>query len=580
MPTPLGAVFKHSISAWKVKFPKVGNKTFQLETFRSGSLGVSIFLSNYKDRRRVIGLGLKILNVDRVGLVLDISQALAKRHINILSMEVELATIYLEFEEPPNDENQELIADLENISGIVAVSKIELMPHQEKAEQLKAVLASASDGIIAIDYQAHITQCNPAAEKILHRGADTLLGRHVSEVFPANMPLIDAVKCGIVYNNKEIILEQPKCHYLTSCRPIVNQGGRIMGAVAILKDISDVRELVHTVTGQLPFTFEEISYRSKAMQQVITLAKAYARGESTVLVRGETGTGKEILARALHAASPRSNKIFVPINCAAIPDTLLESELFGYEEGAFTGAARGGKQGLFELADNGTIFLDEIGEISSHLQAKLLRVLQDKKVRRVGSTRENLVNVRIIAATNRNLEEMISKRDFREDLYYRLNVIPLYLPPLRDRREDIPLLAEVFLKRFAIQLQKPVTGISEEAYRKLMNYNWPGNIRELENVIERAINVVDSSIILAEHMILRQDDLNKPRELVPSNQTLTAQLSQTEREILQANLKKYSTSRQLGAALGLSHTAILKKLHKHGLNSRVKNSEEESGKSL
>lgn len=514
---------------------------------------------------------LKLPNEDRVGLVLDISQALARRHINILAMEVELKTIYLEIEELPAEAGQELIADLRGIPGILDVLEIELMPYQEKSEQLKAILASTSDGIIAVDYQARFTQCNPAAEKILHLSADSLLGRHVTDVFPVSMALLDTVKHGTVYNNKEIILEQTGSHYLTSGRPIIDHSGRIMGAVATLKDISDVRELVHSVTGQLPFTFEEISFASKPMQQVIALAKAYARGDSTVLIRGETGTGKELLARALHAASPRSQKSFVPINCAAIPDTLLESELFGYEEGSFTGAARGGKQGLFELADNGTIFLDEIGEISSHLQAKLLRVLQDKKVRRVGSTRENPVNVRILAATNRNLEEMIVKGSFREDLYYRLNVIPLFLPPLRERKEDIPLLAEVFLQRFAVKLQKKATAISEAAHRKLADYNWPGNIRELENVIERAVNIIDGSVILAEHIILYQDQAAKTDKAAQGRLTLAEILDQTEREILEAALEKHPTSRQLGAALGLSHTAILKKLHKYGLSPKAGN---------
>ncbi|MDR3564129.1 MAG: sigma 54-interacting transcriptional regulator [Negativicutes bacterium] len=508
---------------------------------------------------------LKLPNIDRVGLVLDISHTLAERQINILAMEVELQTIYLEIETLPDEANREVIAHLGTIPGIIAVEEIPLLPYQEKAEQLKAVLASASDGIIAIDHQGRITQCNPAAARILHRAADTILGRHVADVFPANMALLDTLKHGIVYDNKEIILEKTNSHYLTSGRPIIDPSGRIIGAVAILKDISDVRELVHTVTGQLPLTFEEITYASQSMRQVISLAKTYARGDSTVLVRGETGTGKELLARALHAASARSQKIFVPINCAAIPDTLLESELFGYEEGAFTGAARGGKQGLFELADNGTLFLDEIGELSAHLQAKLLRVLQDKKVRRVGSTRENTVNVRILAATSRNLEEMIAKERFREDLYYRLNVIPLFLPPLRERREDIPLLAGVFLQRFTGKLQKPVEAISESARRKLIDYEWPGNIRELENVIERAVNIVDGSMILAEHIVLNQERLPQPKSLPLDSRTFDAVMNDTEREILQTALTKYHSSRQLGAALGLSHTAVLKKLHKHGL---------------
>ena len=218
------------------------------------------------------------------------------------------------------------------------------------------------------------------------------------------------------------------------------------------------------------------------------MAKTIARGDSTVLLRGETGTGKEMFARAIHEASPRAARMFVPINCAAIPDHLLESELFGYEEGAFSGAAKGGKKGLFEYAAGGTVLLDEVAELSSPLQAKLLRVLQDGKVRRVGGTKEINVNVRLMAATHRNLEDLMVRGLFREDLYYRLNVIPLFLPPLRERPEDIPLLVDLFLRRFAARMKKPVPLVGEVAMAKMIRYAWPGNIRELENVVERAVN--------------------------------------------------------------------------------------------
>jgi len=343
--------------------------------------------------------------------------------------------------------------------------------------------------------------------------------------------------------------------------------GRIIGAVAILKDISDVRALVYTVTGQLPLTFDQILFESSSMQRVVTLAKTIARGDSTVLIRGETGTGKEIFARALHAASPRAEKTFVPINCSAIPDTLLESEFFGYEKGAFTGAIKRGKQGLFEFADGGSIFLDEIGELAPHLQVKLLRILQDGKVRRIGGTREVPVNVRILAATNRNLEDLLQKGWFREDLYYRLNVIPLFLPPLRARKEDIPLLAQVFLKRYAARLQKPEATIRETALRKLMEYHWPGNIRELENVIERAVNIMTGTVVLEEHIVL--DQRAAPQvEATPSADTRSLEeiVAEAERAALAQAMERYPTSRKLGSALGLSHTTVLKKIRKYALH--------------
>ncbi|VBB05820.1 pas fold-4 [Lucifera butyrica] len=512
-------------------------------------------------------LCLKIPNVDRVGLVLDISRVLAERHINIVSMEVELNTVYLETEQLSPADQEYVREHIKNIPQVNDVFVIELMPHQEKAEQLKAVLTSVSDGIIAIDHQSRITQYNPAAEKIVHIPAVDVLGKSIREVFPSDLPLLAALQQGTVYNNREIMLDRTKSHFLASGRPVKDQTGRSIGAVAILKDISDVRALIYTVTGQLTLTFDELLYTSSAMRRVVDMAKAIAGGHSTVLIRGETGTGKELLARALHSASPRKDKMLVPLNCAAIPDTLLESELFGYEKGAFTGATKSGKQGLFEFANEGTIFLDEIGELSSHLQAKLLRVLQDGKVRRIGGTREIPVNVRILAATNRNLEDMIAKGRFREDLYYRLNVIPLFIPPLRERREDIPILAHFFLRRFAARMQKTANVISETALNKLTHYHWPGNIRELENVIERAVNIVNDTAILAEHIILDHDYTSLP----PDSQTLPPRtldemIQEVEKDILQKSLRQYRTSRQLGHALGLSHTAILKKLRKYNLS--------------
>ena len=423
-------------------------------------------------------LRLKLPNVDRVGLVLDISRVLASRNINIVSMEVELNTIYLEIEYLPSAKKQALIDELRSIPQIIDVNEIQLMPHQKRNEELKAVLASVSSNISA----DHLPSAN----------------------------------------------------------------------------------------GQLALTFNEIFYISNVMHRVVTMAKAIAAGDSTVLIRGETGTGKELFARAIHTASSRSENNFVPINCAAIPDTLLESELFGYERGAFTGAAKGGKQGLFEMANNGTIFLDEIAEMPFPLQAKLLRVLQDGKLRRLGGSKEIPVNIRVLAATNRNLENMIRSGKFREDLYYRLNVIPLFIPPLRNRPEDIPLLSQYFLRRFTVRTRKQVSSMHDSALYKLIQYNWPGNIRELENVIERAITLLDGPTIMQEHIVFDQDYSPPQGTTAQANRPLHEILDEVEKEILAKSLAQHRTSRQLGAALGLSHTAIIKKLKKHGLTTGQK----------
>ena len=306
--------------------------------------------------------------------------------------------------------------------------------------------------------------------------------------------------------------------------------------------------------------------KSRAAEQLQKHIELIAPTNMSVIISGETGTGKELFARALHSSSTRASAAFVPINCAAIPETLLESELFGYARGAFTGAAKGGKPGMFELANGGTLFLDEVGEVSAHLQVKLLRVLQEKRVRRVGSTKEVAVDVRIIAATNRNLEDMVADKIFREDLYYRLNVIPLLIPPLRERFEDVQLLGELFLRHFAEKLHNPVQGFSAAALQRLQDYNWPGNVRELKNIIERSVNLVDGTMVQPEHIFLGRlsgSQTAPPTVQFEKYQTLEERLAEVEVVILKETLRRFRSSRRMGAVLGLSHTAVLKKLRKY-----------------
>lgn len=512
-------------------------------------------------------LRLRIPIIDRVGLLLDISQIFVTHNINIRAVELEYENVFFEIERPPSDVYSKVVQHIKSIPNVVDVHELDLLPHQEHSEQLKAVLSSVNDGIISVDQHGFITQYNPAAEKIIHVEAKEAIGKHLSSIFPPTIPLFTAIREGQSYTNCEIMLETTGSHYLTSGRPIIDEEGHIIGAVATMKDIKDVRTMFYLISGQTTQSFGEIVYASKSMQRVVTMAKTIAKGDSSVLIRGETGTGKELFARAIHAASSRAKKMFVPLNCAAIPDSLLETELFGYRDGAFTGASKGGRIGLFEFANHGTIFLDEIGDLPANLQAKLLRALQDGKIRRVGDTREIATDVRVIAATNAGLEGMIAKGTFREDLFYRLNVIPLFIPPLRDRHEDIPLLAGYFLKRFAIRLNKQVTAFSDTALNKLTDYHWPGNIRELENVIERAVNISESEVIIADQIVFDQDYTPSERNALPQQSyTLQEIVSKVERETLAKAVTQHNTLRQLGDALGLSHTAVLKKLRKYGLS--------------
>ncbi len=309
------------------------------------------------------------------------------------------------------------------------------------------------------------------------------------------------------------------------------------------------------------YRFESIIGKSAAMQQVFKTIVKVARSQATVLIRGESGTGKELVARAIHYNSPRANGPMVEISCAAFPETLLESELFGYEKGAFTGADSR-KKGRFELANGGTIFLDEIGDVSANVQTKLLRVLQEKEISRLGSNESIKVDVRVITATNRDLEQALAGGVFREDLYYRLNVIPVFLPPLRERREDIPLLIDHFIKRYSKLNNKTVTGIAEDALELCMAYEWPGNVRELENAIENAIVLGEGQTLLVEHLPVtlamqksaREGVLEETDDFFLGGSTYRERMEAAEKKILeeairQAEGNKSEAAKQLGISL-------------------------------
>lgn len=323
-------------------------------------------------------------------------------------------------------------------------------------------------------------------------------------------------------------------------------------------------------------SFDSIISRSTAMEKIKKRALQVASSNSTVLITGESGTGKGLLARAIHKESPRCSKPFVSVNCAAIPETLLESELFGYERGAFTGAEKNGKLGKFQLADKGTLFLDEIGDMPLHLQVKLLSCLQNRQVDPVGAVRPVDVDVRIIAATNKDLEEMILQNQFREDLYFRLNVIPLYIPPLRERPEDISMLVQHIIMKFSMAMGKAVTGIEADAMDVLLSYSWPGNIREVENVIEYAINMEQSDTItvdsLPEKLVRKNKHVNSGSGTGMMHISLKTQLDSAEKQILRECLNQTGWNlegkRQAAEQLGISESTLYRRLKQLGLSKK------------
>lgn len=524
---------------------------------------------------------LQICFRDRIGFVLDISRVIFDWGLNILSLEIEAGCLFIRIKDI-NTSNfimviDKLMHELRQVPGVTDIRLVSLMPAEERESKIKAVLDAVSEGIIALNAAEIITAFNPAAENILKIPAEDVLGKNFREAQWTNVLVAKALEEGISTNHKKISLPMPygQIKVLASSRPLVNERGENIGAVFCIKDMSEVKRLVYSVTKPLLKTFSDILGCSESLKKVLDLGKVVAKGDSTVLIRGESGTGKELFAQAIHMESFRSEKPFVPINCAALPESLLESELFGYAEGAFTGAIKGGKAGLIEYANNGTLFLDEIGELSPHLQVKLLRVLQEGQVRRIGNPEEHSVNVRIIAATNRNLEDMIKTGAFREDLYYRLNVVPIIIPPLRQRKEDIALLAKHLVKNLNSRLNKKVENISQEALNRLMEYHWPGNVRELENVLERAMILTDGSTIMVENILLDHYDeegKNHIKEsgardeiLASEDQTLNKLIGDYEQKLLLQALKNSGSIRGAAKVLGISHVTLLNKIKKYGI---------------
>lgn len=352
--------------------------------------------------------------------------------------------------------------------------------------------------------------------------------------------------------------------------PVLEGNLRQVPGVALIQKISFlpfeaeekrlIRRVMQQDTEEKLLSFADMTTESREMKQVIRTAQTVARSDAPVLITGESGTGKELLARAIHNTSSRLSERFVPVNCAAIPEALLESELFGYVDGAFTGAQRGGKPGLFEVAHGGTLFLDEIGEMKILLQAKLLRVLADGEVRRIGSTSSTHINVRIIAATNQNLDDMLKTGNFRADLFYRLNVIPLHLPPLRERREDILPIASRFLERMSMKLNRAFQW-TEEAADALCAYDFRGNIRELQNIVERACYLTDDSSIDSWCLNLAHPKTTRvSTQMDRQDGTLKEKVRAYEIGLIQHAIQECGSLRAAAKLLGTTHTALSNKL--------------------
>lgn len=471
------------------------------------------------------------------------------------------------------------------ITSVMESKSANLMMHvieeKEKLSEMKrlkgeldAILNSVQEAIEVAGNDGTIKYVNPSFTRVTGLSSSQRIGQNIFEVSP-NGALARVLRThGQIFAHRSRV-GGSEAEVVSNASPIAVEG-RMEGAVVVFQPLTDIYKLMEqlqasnqviddlqTRINQIStsaYTFDDIIGSHPEFEQALDLARKASRSNSTVLITGESGTGKELFAHAIHSASLRLDKPFIKVNCAAIPETLLESEFFGYEKGAFTGAGKT-KLGKMELANGGTIFLDEIGDMNLYLQAKLLRVLQDMEFERVGGMQTIKVNVRVIAATNRNLREMVKRGDFREDLYYRLNVVELHLPPLRKHKEDIPAYAQSLIVKFNRKFGKRVAGLSPQAEQLLMNYYWPGNVRELQNVMERAMVTVEEDMITHRHMLnLVESPITKEErefdELIP--------LDEMEKRMIRLALQRFGDSvegkKKAAQSLNISLATLYNKL--------------------
>ncbi|MCP3943519.1 MAG: PAS domain-containing protein [Desulfobacteraceae bacterium] len=522
-------------------------------------------------------LKIKLLFTDRKQIIEDITKVLNLNDLNIFSMEVKnknhQTQIYMETRSSNRSPSLEkIIKNLEQIPDLIAISHINSMPQEIRENRLKVVLNSISDGIISIDKNQYITFINQVAKQMYGWDLPKLTGKKITDLPMGNHDLLDCLKGSPFHNKKRnIITPTGRFQFFSDGIPIMDSSGEITDAIEIMRDMKQIKALANEVTSPSQFSFSDIIGTSGALMDAICFAQKISVSTSVVSIRGESGTGKELFAKAIHTESKRPGR-FVAVNCAALPDSLLESELFGYEKGTFSGAEKNGKQGLFEIADKGTLFLDEIADMPLGAQAKILRVIQEKSIRRIGGFREIPVDTRIITATSRPMEKMIRENKFREDLYYRINVLPIHIPPLKNRHKDILALADHFLSRIAKQLGSRPKKLSEAAMDKLFNHNWPGNVRELKNMIERGSIISEQDTIGADAILFGHEIEQTIRKLRSSpvnllqSDSLKEKVGKFEKKILESALTQYPSIRKSAKALKISHTAMINKIKKYAIS--------------
>jgi PAS domain S-box-containing protein len=447
---------------------------------------------------------------------------------------------------------------------------------QDSPAWTQLILDSIADGVFTVDQQGRVTSFNKAAERITGFSEKEAIGQYCHEIFRANTcfeacPLKHTAETAETIVNLEVNIlnrDNKEIPISISTAVVRDESGNVVGAVETFRDLSLIKQLRKEISSN--YSFQDILGRSKSMLELFQILPDISQSDATVLLEGESGTGKELFAAAIHNLSSREKKPLIKVNCAALPETLLESELFGYKKGAFTDA-KSDKPGRFRQANGGTILLDEIGDMSKGTQVKLLRVLEQKEFEPLGSTKTEKVDVRIIAATNRDLMEMMHRREFREDLFFRINVIRLNIPPLRERREDIPLLIDHFMERINLKQSKQIKKVSPSALKTILDYDFPGNVRELENIIEHAMILTKGIEIQSRHLpaYLSRDMVeHPPQDAVVAGRNL-AVLEEVERDLIVQALERHGGSTAAAAEeLGIHRSTLWRKIKRYGIATR------------
>lgn len=505
-----------------------------------------------------------IQSENRLGITYEILSVFAALNIDLIGLEMETHHTFVQYHGHEVDRDSIKIKQkILQIPGVNKIVDIEFLPSEAKRLHLDALLSNLPDPLFDIDDSGNILKVNNSAIETLKLTEEAIYKQSITKFFSEPLERL------LQPNSSSLELTCMDTNYFAEITPIITQNKTqtlVKGAVITLKRPERLGLTISSIQ-QSRFQGSTIIAESSEMKDIISRANRFSELELPILITGETGTGKEILAKSIHENSSRQHNPFLAINCAALPENLLESELFGYSSGAFSGALKSGKPGLFELANGGTLFLDEIGEMSPYLQAKLLRFLQDYTFRRLGSNKERTVDVRIISATHRKLNTLFKTNQFREDLYYRLNVLSLMLPPLRERKGDIKLLAEHFVKLAGIQVNQKDCRISNEAIARLEAHHWPGNIRQLQNLIFRSVAISNNNLLTADDLLFNTSKpKNTKSEISIEVTNLKQAVADYERNLLSQMIETFPSTRLLAERLNVSHNTIALKLKKYKLS--------------